>query len=179
MSNTHVVIPCLAPFTQIELDACIGWLIGAREFDALRLDVSIPQDLNIEAVGVELGAAKADGQHGIVAVESQEFGAEDVHSRLDVAWKLHDIRPVVVQDLFVGPLLLGLEIAVTLDLEELDVLGLDVGSWDGSKVLHRGESASVGLNGCNGSVRRAQVRCACESFRSNGSPHQIQLWQRP
>jgi hypothetical protein len=68
-------------------------------------------------------------------VKSKEFSPEDVHARLDIAWDFDNIGPIVVKNLFIGPLLPCFVKAVALDLEKVDLLRLSVWSWELSQIL--------------------------------------------
>lgn len=68
-------------------------------------------------------------------MKSKEFSSKDVYARLDIAWDFDNIGPIIVKNLFIGPLLLCFIEAVALDLEKVDLLRLGVWSWELSQIL--------------------------------------------
>jgi hypothetical protein len=50
---THVVLPCLF-LAEIKFNTGIIWLVRTRELNTRGRDVTVPKNLDIEAVSVEL-----------------------------------------------------------------------------------------------------------------------------
>lgn len=174
--STHIILPTLF-LSQEEFDTRVIWLICARELNSFRLHVPSSSDFNIEAVSVELRSTVWSWKRRRITMKRKQFGAEDVHARLDVARDPDNVSAIIVEDLFIGPFLLRFVKAIALDLKEGDILGLRVWSWQLAQVLMRGELVSGRQMGL--ALPKSLVRCAFELFRSNVSRCQSRHGRQP
>jgi hypothetical protein len=73
-------------------------LVCAGELEPRRRNSAITFDVDVEAMNEKLRCS-CNG----VAVESEEFGSQDIQARFDIAWKSEGFGVVVVNKLLIRP----------------------------------------------------------------------------
>jgi len=138
-ADTNVVVPVrLAAAVQVELDARVVALVSAGELDPLRHLFAVTTNVKVETVDVKLRATPLRRHVGSgIAMQRQQFGAQDVHAGLDVAGQLECVGRVAVDQVLVGPLAYAL-VSISCEFKRLTYARLVIASLGDLEKLNLG-----------------------------------------